>query len=82
MTEQYSSPDIWLISYLLCEADAELTGVQTNVNTIQFCIRGENLATLASSYCQKEALANVAELRIKLNYLRDIIFESRKRQRR
>ena len=81
MKEQYNSSDIWLVSYLLCETNAKLTDVLNNNSSIQFCIQGENLQRLAKSYIKSEALANVIELRSKINYLRDIIFESRRQRK-
>ncbi len=80
-TEQYSSSDLWQSAYILCESDAELVDFQVNHNgrtTVSFCLRGKNLSKLAKDYCNNQALANVTELRAKINLLRDIIFQSTK----
>lgn len=83
MIELLASSDIWLCSYILCETEAKLVNLQKNtngINTIEFSLKGENLSEAAQSYYKQEALANVVELRSKLNFLRDIIFESRKQK--
>lgn len=82
MSEIYNTQDIWLGSVLLCESNAKLEDVQISRNgreTVSFCFRGENLNALAKSYCEEEAVANVAELRRQMNFLRDIIFASKKK---
>ena len=84
MIELLASSDIWLCSFLLCETEAKLVNLQKNINginTIEFSLKGENLSILADSYYKQEALANVVELRNKLNFLRDIIFESRRQRK-
>ncbi len=78
-TELFSSPDLWQVAYILCESDAELVDFQVNNNgrtTVSFSLRGKNLSKLSKDYCNNQALANVTELRTKINMLRDIIFES------
>ena len=62
------------------ESDAELVKVQAGINgrsTVTFSFRGESLSHLADMYHNEQALANVAQMREKLNLLRDILFKSR-----
>lgn len=80
MPEIYATSDIWLGGMFLAETDAELIDVQVSRNgreTVSFSFRGQNLSQLAKSYCQREALANVAQLREKINVLRDLIFQAK-----
>ncbi|WP_372371345.1 hypothetical protein [Candidatus Uabimicrobium sp. HlEnr_7] len=84
MSETLTTCDLWLGGYILSESDAELKDVQVSFEgrkSILFSIKGEDLNELAKSYYKQEALANVAELRAKLNFLRDIIFESRRQRK-
>jgi len=84
MLETLNTSDLWLGGYILSESDAELKDVQISFEgreSILFNLQGENLSELAKSYYRQEALANVIELRSKLNFLRDIIFESRKQRK-
>ena len=73
--------DLWLSATILCESDAELKDVKVSKGSILFTFRGENLNRLADSYYKQEALVNVTELRSRLNFLRDIIFESRRQKK-
>ncbi|MEW5816161.1 MAG: hypothetical protein AB1798_12300 [Spirochaetota bacterium] len=80
MTETYSTQDIWLGSLFLTESDAQLTQVQTGVtghSTVTFSFRGKGLSRLADMYHKQEALANVVQIREKLNLLRDILFQQK-----
>ena len=84
MLETLNTSDLWLGGYILSESDAELKDVQISFEgreSILFNLQGENLRELAKSYYKQEALANVIELRSKLNFLRDIIFESRRQRK-
>ena len=84
MLETLNTSDLWLGGYILSESDAELKDVQISFEgreSILFNLQGENLNELAKSYYKQEALANVIELRSKLNFLRDIIFESRRQRK-
>ncbi|WP_372365548.1 hypothetical protein [Candidatus Uabimicrobium sp. HlEnr_7] len=84
MSETLTTCDLWLGGYILSESDAELKDVQVSFEgreSILFSIKGEDLNELAKSYYKQEALANVIELRAKLNFLRDIIFESRRQRK-
>ncbi|WP_372370412.1 hypothetical protein [Candidatus Uabimicrobium sp. HlEnr_7] len=84
MLETLNTSDLWLGGYILSESDAELKDVQVSFEgreSILFNLQGENLSELTKSYYKQEALANVAELRNKLNFLRDIIFESRRQRK-
>ena len=84
MLETLNTSDLWLGGYILSESDAELKDVQISFEgreSILFNLQGENLSELAKSYYKQEALANVIELRSKLNFLRDIIFESRRQRK-
>ena len=81
--ELYSTSDIWLGALLLCETDAQLDDIQINNNgreTVFFSFRGKDLAPLAKSYCRNEALANVTLLRKKINDLRDLIFQAKRKK--
>ncbi len=80
MSERYMTSDFWLGGTLLCETDAELVDVQINRNgreTVIFSFKGENLSRMARAYCNQEAVANVTQLREKINLLRDYIFQTR-----
>ena len=80
MSELYSTSDIWLGSLLLAETDAELVKVQvsrTGRETVTFCFKGNDLYRMAEAYCRNDALANVTQLRAKINDLRDLIFQKR-----
>jgi hypothetical protein len=80
MIETYSTQDIWLGSFILNKADAELIRVQTGINgrhTVTFSFRGEDLSALADMYHRQDALANVTQMREKINFLRDILFKAR-----
>jgi len=82
MSELYSTSDIWLGAYFLTESNAQLKDVQVNRNGregVSFSFQGEELTQLAKTYCQEQALANVIQLRTKINFLRDIIFQSKKK---
>ena len=84
MLETLNTSDLWLGGYILSESDAELKDVQISFKgreSILFNLQGDNLSELAKSYYKQEALANVIELRSKLNFLRDIIFESRRQKK-
>ena len=81
MQEYLSTGDIWLGSLILVETEAELTNIQINRNScasINFTFSGKNLNALAQDYYAEKAQANVAQLREKLNFLKDIIFESKR----
>ncbi len=81
MCEIYSTSDLWLASLLSAEAKAQVMDVQVTRSgrkTVFFTFSGENLSRLAQSYCQEQALANVCQLRRKMNDLRDLIFQARK----
>ena len=80
MIETYSTQDLWLGSFFLSETEAELTRVQTGVtgrNTVTFSFQGEDLSALADMYHRQDALANVTQMREKINFLRDILFKAR-----
>ena len=80
MPEIYATSDIWLGALFLSENDAELVDIQVSRagrETVSFAFRGPNLAQLANSYCQHQALANVVQLREKINVLRDLIFQAK-----
>lgn len=80
MPEYYSTSDLWLGALLLAETDAELVDVQFTRNgreTAMFSFQGEGLSQMAKAYCNNEALANVAQLRTRINDLRDLIFQAR-----
>ena len=84
MLETLNTSDLWLGGYILSESDAELKDVQISFEgreSVLFNLQGENLSELVKSYYKQEALANVIELRSKLNFLRDIIFESRRQRK-
>ena len=83
MLETLNTPDLWLGSYILSESDAELKEVQFSERkgSILFYFKGEDLNSLVREYYEEEALANVIMLRSKLNFLRDIVFESRKQKK-
>ena len=81
MSEVYSTADIWLGGLLLAETDAELIDVHQSRNgreTVTFTFRGRNLSKMAQAYCREEALGNVTQIRIKINELRDLIFQHRR----
>ncbi len=81
MPELFSTSDIWLGAYFLSESNAQLADVQVSRNgreTVSFSFQGEELTQLARTYCEEEALANVAQLREKINLLRDLIFQSKR----
>ena len=81
MPELLVTPDIWQGALLLVATNARLVDIQLSRNgreTIMFTFRGENLSRTAKAYCNQEAVANVTELRVKINELRDVIFQSRK----
>ena len=81
--ELYSTSDIWLGALFLCESDAQLDDIQINNNgreTVFFSFKGEELTELARSYCRNEALANVTLLRKRLNDLRDLIFQAKRKK--
>ncbi|GJM17589.1 MAG: hypothetical protein DHS20C13_29160 [Thermodesulfobacteriota bacterium] len=83
MSEVYSTSDIWLGAYFLSERDTKLVDFQVSRSSrtiVSFVFSGKNLTQLAQEYCQEEAEANIVQLRSRLNYLRDIIFESTKRK--
>ena len=76
MQETYSTQDLWLGSLFLIESDAELIKVQTGINgrkNVTFSFQGEGLGRLADMYYRQEALGNVAQIREKINLLRDIV---------
>ena len=78
--ELYSTSDIWLGATLLCETDANLEDFQVSRNgrtTVMFSFRGKDLSRIAQEYCNERILANVVELRSRLNFLRDVIFQSK-----
>ena len=78
--ELYSTPDLWLGALLLAESNAVLVDVQISRNgreTVMFSFCGENLSQTARAYCKRQAVANVACLRGKLNELRDHIFQAK-----
>lgn len=80
MSEQYMTSDFWLGGVLLSEAGAKLVDVQINRNgreTVVFSFKGKNLSQVARAYCNQEAVANVTQLREKINLLRDYIFQTR-----
>lgn len=80
MCETYSTSDLWLGSLLLAETDAKVMDVQVTRSgreTVFFTFSGENLSRLAQSYCREQALANVCQLRRKMNDLRDLIFQAK-----
>ncbi len=80
MKETFTTNDIWLGSVLLSEAEAELMDIQVSRNgreSIMFCFQGKDLSRYAQSYCREETIANVTQLRSKLNFLRDLIFQQR-----
>ena len=82
MSEIFSTSDLWLSAVILSETDAELVDFQVSRNgrmNVSFSFRGENLTQLAHEYCEEKAYANVARLRNKINFLRDIIFTSKKK---
>ena len=82
MSERFSTPDIWLGALFLSESRAELVDVQYSKNgreTVMFSFAGDGLSHIARCYCKDEALANVTQLREKLNTLRDHIFQARQR---
>lgn len=84
MLETLNTSDLWLGGYILSESDAELKDVQISFEereSILFNLQGKDLSELAKSYYNQQALANVVELRNKLNFLRDIIFESRRQRK-
>ncbi len=79
--EVYNTSDMWLGSVLLCETDARLDDFQVSRNgrtTVMFSFRGQNLSQVAKEYCNERIQVNVVELRSKLNFLRDVIFQSKK----
>lgn len=83
MQEVYVTSDIWLSAYLLSETEAELVDYQINCNgrrTVSFSFEGERLRQISQDYCTGQAIANVTQLRAKLNLLRDIIFQSTPRK--
>jgi hypothetical protein len=80
MPERYSTSDLWLAALFLSETNAQLIDVQLMRNgrqTVFFTFCGENLSRLAQAYCQEKALANVTQLREKINDLRDVLFQHR-----
>ena len=80
MQDRYETPDFWLGGLFLTKTDARLVEVQINRNgrtTVTFSFEGENLSQLARAYCNQEAVANVTQLREKINHLRDHIFQAR-----
>ena len=82
MSELYTTSDLWLSAIILSETDAELVDFQVSRNgrmNVSFSFRGENLTQLAREYCEEKAYANVTRLRSKINFLRDIIFTSKKK---
>ena len=81
MQETYSTQDIWLGSLFLSKSDAQLIKVQNGINgrnSITFSFRGKGLSRLADMYHRREALANVVQIREKINLLRDLLFQYRK----
>ena len=79
MEETYSTQDIWLGSLFLTESDAQLVKVQTGINgrkTVTFSFRGEGLSRLADMFHRQEALGNIAQIREKINFLRDVLFQN------
>jgi len=79
MKETYSTQDLWLGSLFLTESEAELIKVQLGINghkSVTFSFRGEGLSRLAEMYHSREALANVAQIREKINFLRDLLFQN------
>ena len=83
MSETLKTSDIWMRAFLLCETNAQLDAVEIKRKkreVVIFSFSGSNLASKARDYRKHEALANVVELRCKLNFLKDIIFQSRKRR--
>jgi len=81
-SEWYSTSDLWLGALLLSETEAELIDLQISRNgreTVFFTFSGENLSRMAQSYCSNKALANVTQLRRKMNDLRDLIFQAREK---
>ena len=84
MSETLTTCNLWLGALVLSESNAELKDVKISFEereSILFVFSGEELTQLANSYYNQEALANVVDLRNKLNFLRDIIFESRKQRK-
>jgi hypothetical protein len=80
MPERYSTSDLWLGVFFLCEINVQLVDIQVscdNRETVFFTFMGENLSKLARTYFQNQALANVVKLRSKINELRDLIFSQR-----
>ena len=80
MAEIYSTSDLWLGALFLTETDAQLVDVKFTRNgreTVFFTFRGKDLSRFAQAYCQDQALANVSKLRVKMNDLRDLIFNHR-----
>ena len=83
MKETYSAQDIWLGSLFLTKPGVELIRVQLGINgrkSVTFSFRGEGLSNLADMYHRQEALANVVQIREKINLLRDILFKARENQ--
>lgn len=81
MSEILKTSDIWMGAFLLCETDAHLDAVEIKRGkreTVTFSFSGNNLAKTVHDYKTKKA--NVVELRSKLNFLKDIIFQSRKKE--
>ena len=83
MREMYPTRDIWLGSLFLTESKVSLVDVQVSKNgreNITFIFHGEGLTRIAEAYCKEQAVANINQLRDKLNVLRDLIFQARKKQ--
>ena len=79
-SERYSTSDLWLGALLLSETEAELMDVQISRHgreTVFFTFSGEGISRMAQAYCENKALANVTELRKKMNDLRDLVFQAR-----
>ena len=81
MQETFITADLWLSATLLSETNATLQNIQISRSgreSVNFIFQGENLSKLAQDYCDEQVVANVIQLRNKINFLRDIIFQSRK----
>ena len=78
--EKYSSSDIWLCAVFLCLSDAKLIDFQVSHNgrrTVMFTFCGKGLSRIAQQYCDEQIQTNVVQLRARLNFLRDVIFQSK-----
>ena len=81
MSNRHDTSDVWLAGFFQAETDARLVDVQVNRNgrtSVVFSFEGEDLSKAARAYCNGKAVANVVQLRAKINEFRDIIFQARK----